>query len=38
MFGAVREAVPYAVVTLIYVLLRKHALLHSTGQFVPITG
>ncbi len=31
--GAVIEAVPYAVVTLGYVLLRQHALLHSTGQF-----
>jgi len=31
--GAVIEAIPYAVVTLGYVLLRKHALLHSTGQF-----
>jgi tetratricopeptide (TPR) repeat protein len=27
------EAAPYALVTLGYVLLRKHALLHSTGQF-----
>jgi protein O-mannosyl-transferase len=31
--GATIEALPYAVVTLGYVLLRKHALLHSTGQF-----
>jgi tetratricopeptide (TPR) repeat protein len=31
--GAVIEALPYALVTLGYVLLRKHALLHSTGQF-----
>jgi len=31
--GAVIEAAPYAVVTLAYVLLRNHALLHSTGQF-----
>jgi protein O-mannosyl-transferase len=31
--GAVIEALPYAVITLAYVLLRKHALLHSTGQF-----
>ena len=31
--GAVIEAIPYALVTLGYVLLRKHALLHSTGRF-----
>jgi len=31
--GAVIEAIPYAAVTLGYVLLRKHALMHSTGQF-----
>jgi tetratricopeptide (TPR) repeat protein len=31
--GAVIEAVPYAAVTLGYALLRKHSLLHSTGQF-----
>jgi protein O-mannosyl-transferase len=31
--GAVIEALPYAVVTIAYVLVRKHALLHSTGQF-----
>jgi hypothetical protein len=31
--GAVIDAIPYAAVTLAYVLLRKHALLHSTGQF-----
>ncbi|MBZ5547032.1 MAG: tetratricopeptide repeat protein [Acidobacteriia bacterium] len=31
--GAVIEAIPYAAVTLGYVLLRQHALLHSTGQF-----
>jgi tetratricopeptide (TPR) repeat protein len=31
--GAAIEALPYAVVTIGYVLLRKHALLHSTGQF-----
>jgi len=31
--GAVIEAIPYAAVTLGYVLLRKHALIHSTGQF-----
>ena len=31
--SAVIESLPYGVVTLAYVLLRKHALLHSTGQF-----
>lgn len=31
--GAVIEAIPYAAVTLVYVLLRKHALPHLTGQF-----
>ncbi|MBZ5664747.1 MAG: tetratricopeptide repeat protein [Acidobacteriia bacterium] len=36
--GAVMEAAPYAVVTLAYALLRKHALLHSTGQFDPSHG
>jgi 4-amino-4-deoxy-L-arabinose transferase-like glycosyltransferase len=37
--GAVMEAAPYAVVTLAYALLRKHALLHATGQFeIPVTG
>jgi tetratricopeptide (TPR) repeat protein len=35
---AVKEAAPYAVVTLAYVLLRKHALLHATGQFDPNRG
>jgi tetratricopeptide (TPR) repeat protein len=37
-FAAATEAAPYAVVTLAYVLLRKHALLHSTGQFDPNHG
>jgi hypothetical protein len=36
--GAVIEATPYALVTLSYVLLRRHALLHSTGQFDPVHG
>jgi Flp pilus assembly protein TadD/4-amino-4-deoxy-L-arabinose transferase-like glycosyltransferase len=36
--GAVMEAAPYAVVTLAYTLLRKHALLHATGQFDPSHG
>src|SRR6202158_3423493 len=31
--GTVMEAAPYALVTLAYALLRKHALLHATGQF-----
>ena len=36
--GAAMEAAPYVVVTLAYVLLRKHALLHATGQFDPSHG
>jgi tetratricopeptide (TPR) repeat protein len=36
--GALAEAAPYALVTLLYVLLRRHALLHSTGQFDPVHG
>jgi protein O-mannosyl-transferase len=36
--GAMMEAAPYAVVTLAYALLRKHALLHATGQFDPTHG
>jgi tetratricopeptide (TPR) repeat protein len=36
--GAVIETAPYALVTLLYVLLRRHALLHSTGQFDPVHG
>src|ERR1700686_4109578 len=36
--AAVIEAAPYAVVTLAYALLRKHALLHATGQFDPSHG
>jgi tetratricopeptide (TPR) repeat protein len=36
--GAVIEAVPYAVVTLAYALLRRHALLQSTGQLNPTHG
>jgi protein O-mannosyl-transferase len=36
--AAATEAIPYALVTLAYVLLRKHALLHSTGQFDPNHG
>jgi protein O-mannosyl-transferase len=32
------EAGPYVIVTLAYVLLRKHALLHATGQFDPSHG
>ena len=36
--GAAREAAPYVVVTLAYALLRKHALLHATGQFTPNHG
>jgi tetratricopeptide (TPR) repeat protein len=36
--GAAMAAAPYVVVTLAYVLLRKHALLHATGQFDPSHG
>ncbi len=36
--GATREAVPYVIVTVAYMLLRKHALLHSAGQFDPGHG
>jgi len=36
--GAAVEAAPYALVTLAYALLRKHALLHATGQFDPHHG
>jgi len=36
--GAASEAAPYVVVTLAYALLRKHALLHATGQFDPNHG
>ncbi len=36
--AAVMEAVPCVLVTLAYALLRKHALLHATGQFDPSHG
>lgn len=36
--GAAIEAIPYAFVTLAYVMMRKHALLHATGQFDPSHG
>ena len=36
--GAATEAAPYVLVTLAYVLLRKHALLQATGQFDPNHG
>jgi protein O-mannosyl-transferase len=36
--AAVIETAPYAVVTLAYVVLRQHALVHSTGQFDPSHG
>src|ERR1700686_2271847 len=36
--AAVIEAAPYAVVTLAYALLRRHALLSTTGQFNPSHG
>jgi tetratricopeptide (TPR) repeat protein len=37
-YGAVREAAPYALVTVAYAVLRKHALMHATGQFDPSHG
>jgi protein O-mannosyl-transferase len=37
-YRALIEAAPYAIVTLAYILIRKHALLHSTGQFDPSHG
>ena len=37
-FGATLEATPYAAVTVAYALLRKHALVHATGQFDPNHG
>ena len=37
-FGAAIEGVPYALVTLAYLLLREHALPHATGQFDPTHG
>ncbi len=36
--GAAIETAPYAAVTLAYALLRKHALLHATGQLNPDHG
>jgi tetratricopeptide (TPR) repeat protein len=36
--AAVMEAAPYALLTLAYALLRKHGLLHATGQFNPNHG
>jgi len=36
--SAALEAAPYALVTLAYALLRKHALLQATGQFDPNHG
>jgi tetratricopeptide (TPR) repeat protein len=36
--SAALEAVPYALVTLAYAMLRKHALLQATGQFDPNHG
>jgi protein O-mannosyl-transferase len=38
LIAAAMEATPYAVVTLAYAVLRKHALLHATGQFDPSHG
>jgi len=36
--AAVIEAAPYALLTVVYALLRKHALPHATGQFDPNHG
>lgn len=36
--GAVMEAMPYVMMTIAYVLLRKDALPHATGQFDPSHG
>ncbi|MGB9234105.1 MAG: tetratricopeptide repeat protein [Terriglobales bacterium] len=36
--GVASEAAPYVLVTVAYALLRKHALLHATGQFDPNHG
>jgi len=36
--GAVMEAAPYAVLTAAYMLMRKQALVHATGQFDPSHG
>jgi len=38
MLDAAIEAAPYALVTLVYIVVRKHALLHATGQFDPNHG
>ena len=37
-YRALVDAAPYAIVTVAYVLVRKHALVHSTGQFDPAHG
>jgi protein O-mannosyl-transferase len=36
--AAVLEAIPYVLITLVYALLRKHALPHAAGQFDPGHG
>jgi len=38
LIGAAFEALPYAAVTLAYMILRKHALAQATGQFDPSHG
>src|ERR1035438_7288619 len=38
LFTALTETVPYAAVTVAYIMLRKHALAHATGQFDPARG
>ena len=38
MLDAAIEAAPYTLVTLTYIVVRKHALLHATGQFDPNHG
>ncbi len=38
LWGTVRDALPFAFLTVMYLLFRKHALLHATGQFDPDHG
>jgi len=38
MLASAMEAAPYALLTLAYAVVRKHALLHATGQFDPDHG
>lgn len=38
LLGSAMEATPYVMLTIAYALLRRHALLHATGQFDPSHG